>query len=266
MFDLSIATTMTNPEERNDPWKEALDCYNQLADELVVVGEDWPYEFKFDHIGKTFQKGFDKCSGDWVLRMDLDYFVHEKDISKIKKYLAKNNDSPAVAFRQYQFFTPDRYHVKTKLCIALNKKMFPNIKLNGGGDLCQPTINGKQILPVNVPTVPIPIWQYDSMFRTKEIIAEDRARFARAWNRQFNKWGDRGGSEPEIAYAAWIKIIEAKYKKHVLKTKIKHHPIYIQEKLMNLKVNQFGYDAFGLKASTRRSSKDHLKGYIERYS
>ena len=60
MIDLSVVTTMTNPEDRNDPWKEALDCYNQIADELVVVGEDWPYEFKFDHIGKTFQKGFDK--------------------------------------------------------------------------------------------------------------------------------------------------------------------------------------------------------------
>ena len=105
MINLSVATTMTNPEDRNDPWKEALNCYNQIADELIIVGEDWPYEFKFDHIGKTFQKGFNKCSGDWVLRMDLDYFIHEKDISKIKKYLAKNNDSPAVAFRQFQFFT-----------------------------------------------------------------------------------------------------------------------------------------------------------------
>ena len=68
MINLSVATTMTNPEDRNDPWKEALNCYNQIADELIIVGEDWPYEFKFDHIGKTFQKGFNKCSGDWVLR------------------------------------------------------------------------------------------------------------------------------------------------------------------------------------------------------
>ena len=50
MIDLSVVTTMTNPEDRNDPWKEALDCYNQIADELVVVGEDWPYEFKFDYM------------------------------------------------------------------------------------------------------------------------------------------------------------------------------------------------------------------------
>ena len=266
MVDLSVTTTMTNPEERNDPWKESLECYKEIADELIIVGKDWPYEFKFDHIGKTFQKGFNKCSGDWVVRMDLDYFFHEKDISKIKKYLAKHNESPAVAFPQYQFFTPDRYHIKTNLCIALNKRRFPNIKLNGGGDLCQPTIDGEQILPKNVPNLPIPIWQYDSMFRTKEIIAEDRARFARAWYRQFDSWGDRGGSEPDVAYDAWIKMIEVKYKKHVLKTKIKKHPIFIQEKLKDLKVDQFGYDAFGLKTSTRRSAKDFIKGYLEKYS
>jgi len=34
MFKLSIATTYTNPEERMDPWKEALTCYNDLADEV----------------------------------------------------------------------------------------------------------------------------------------------------------------------------------------------------------------------------------------
>ena len=117
---------MTNPEERGDPWKEALDCYNSLADEVVVVGEEWPYEFKFDHIGKTFQEGFNKASGDWVIRMDLDYFFHENDFAKLKQILKKNIDSPSVAFPQYQFFTPDRFQVKTKLCIALNKKYFPS--------------------------------------------------------------------------------------------------------------------------------------------
>ena len=33
---ISIFTTMTKPEERMDPWKEALNCYNDLADEVIV--------------------------------------------------------------------------------------------------------------------------------------------------------------------------------------------------------------------------------------
>ena len=28
-----------------DPWKESLKCYEDFADEVVVVGEDWDYEF-----------------------------------------------------------------------------------------------------------------------------------------------------------------------------------------------------------------------------
>ena len=111
---------MTDPESRRDPWKEALECYEDLADEIVITGDNWKYEFSWEQIGKFFQEGFDKASGDWVLRMDLDYFFHENDILKIRKFLNSNSQEPVVAFPQYQIFSPDRYQVKTKLCIALN--------------------------------------------------------------------------------------------------------------------------------------------------
>ena len=62
-----------------------ISCYKDIADEVIVVGDSWPEEFKFDLIGQTYQEGFEKSSGDWVIRMDLDYFFHEKDITKIRK-------------------------------------------------------------------------------------------------------------------------------------------------------------------------------------
>ncbi len=262
---LSIFTSMTNPEKRNDAWQEALSCYEDIADEVIVVGEKWPEEFKFDLIGQTYQEGFKKSSGDWVIRMDLDYFFHEKDIVNIRKILQNNTDSPAVAFPQYQFFTPDRYHVKTIICTALNKKYFPEINQNGGGDMCLPTINGKRILPQSVPIAKIPVWQYDSLFRTKDIIAEDRARFARAWFRQFNNYGDRGGKSPEEAFEAWFEMIKIKYRRHVIKSSIRSHPKYIQDRLVGISQNQFGYDAFGLKQSINRNVYDYAKGYKEKF-
>ena len=73
---------MTEPEKRGDPWKEALNCYKDFADEVIITGQDWPEEFTWDHIGKTFTEGFNKCSGDWVLNLALDMFIHEKQISK----------------------------------------------------------------------------------------------------------------------------------------------------------------------------------------
>ena len=60
----------------------------------------------------------------------------------------------------------------------------------------------------------IPIYQYDSMFRSKQVIAEDRSRFAKARFNYFGNFGDRGGSDPEKAYDAWYKSVQTKYQFH----------------------------------------------------
>lgn len=262
---LSIFTSMTDPDSRNDQWQEALNCYEELADEVIIVGDKWPNEFSWEEIGKTFQEGLDKSSSDWVIRMDIDYFFHEKDFMKIRNALNKFKKYPALAFPQYQFFTPNRYQIKTRLCIAFNKKLFPDIKLNGGGDLTLATLNNKLINPKLVPNINTPIYQYDSLFRTKEMIAEDRARFARAWNRYFGQYNDRGGSTNEEAYQAWYSMVQDRYPKHTFKIEIEDHPKFIKENLKQLKLNQFGYDLFGLKNITERSLKNYLKGYREKY-
>lgn len=258
---ISIFTSMTNPAKRMDPWKEALTCYQSFADEVIVVGENWPDEFSFSHIGKTFQEGFDKSSGDWVVQMDIDNFFHEKNIDQFKTILQKYNDLPTITFPKYQIFNPDRYHIKSNMCIALNKNKFPNIKMNGGGDLCQPTIDDVLLRPEDFPLVKIPIWNYDSVFKTKEVISKDRARFARAWFREFNEWGDRGGETEEEAFDAWFNMVKIRYKKHILRLKIDDHPKYIKEKLINLTNNQFGYDLFGVKNNINRNLFDYFEAY-----
>ena len=152
--------------------ERGLNCYEDFADEVVIAGE-YPDEFSFDIIGKQFQEGFNKSNGDWVIHMDIDNFFHEKHRDKLIKILKNNTEHPSIAFPKYQIFTPDRYNLKAKMCIALNKKKYPNIKMNGGGDLCQPTINGNLISPLNVPYKRLPIWNYDTVFRTKDIISND---------------------------------------------------------------------------------------------
>ena len=37
------------------------------------------------------------------------------------------------------------------MCIAYNKKNYPNIKFDGGPDLCQPTVENKLIEPDFAP-------------------------------------------------------------------------------------------------------------------
>ncbi len=256
MSSFSIFTTMTNPDDRNDPWRESINCYESLADKVIVVGDDWPYEFDWGVFNKIYQDGFDRCDTDWVMRMDLDYFIHENDISKIRSSLDKYSEYPAIVLPQYQFFTYDRYQVKTKLCLLLNKKKYPKIKLDGGTDKMLATLNGELLTYKNVPQIKVPIWQYDSMFRTKKIISEDRARFARAWKRTFGDYGDRGGENPQIAFDAWFEMIKQRYSKHLFRSSIEKHPKFIKKKLELLNDNQFGFDAFGLKDNT---SFDYLQ-------
>ncbi len=260
-MNISIFTSITNPEMRMDPWKEALSCYEDIADEVITVGNDWPEEFTFSYIGKVFQEGFDNSNGDWVIHMDIDNFFHEKNINDLKKVLNKYKELPTIAFPKYQIFTPDKYHIKANMCIALNKKVFPNIKLNGGGDLCQPTLNNKLLKPEDFPLVKIPIWNYDSVFKTKNVISKDRARFARAWHQEFGEWGDRGGGTEELAYAAWSEMIKTRFQNHTLRLNINDHPKYIKEKLINLSEVQFGFDLFGMRYDVSHNLIDYLKGY-----
>ena len=46
--------------KRCDPWEEAINCYESIADEVVITGKSWPKEFKWEYIGQTFQEGFEK--------------------------------------------------------------------------------------------------------------------------------------------------------------------------------------------------------------
>mgnify|MGYP002021754025 CR=1 FL=1 len=243
---LSIFTSMTDPESRMDPYKEALECYEDFADEIIIVGEDWPDEFSFDYIGKTFQEGFDKSTGDWVIRMDIDTFFHEKSKDFLISSLKENSDVPGLVFPKLQIFTPDRGHLKAKMCIAFNKKKYPNIKLNGGGDMCDPTLDDVLLDQYNLPNKKITIWNYDSVFKNKNIISKDRARFARAWNREFGNFGDRGGPTDEEAFTAWYNMVKTRYPFHTSTVAISKHPKFIQQKLYNLTPKQFGYDLFGL--------------------
>ena len=88
--------------------------------------------------------------------------------------------------------------------------------------------------------------KYLKIFRTKEIISEDRARFAKAWNTYFGNYGTRGGPEPNQAFDAWFEMIKERYLYHVLKIDIDSHPKYIKERLNNINEDEFGYDTVSI--------------------
>ena len=115
-----------------------------------------------------------------------------------------------------------------------------------------------------MPKIKVPIWNYDTVFRTKEVISQDRARFARAWYREFGNYGERGGEEPNQAYQAWYSMVEKRYKSHTLKLKINEHPKYIKDKINNLGEDQFGYNGFGLQNNQNIPLMNYLRGYKDK--
>lgn len=247
---------------------EPLACYRELADQVVYVDGSgdlpdgvyrddadflvdaysrWPKEFSWGLIGQQFQRGYEACSGDWVIRMDLDMLFHEKDFSKIKQALADNPDSPAMSFYKWQFILPDRYNLKSRLVIAVNKAKFGDrIKFDSGGDLCQPSLDGKQLSIEEMPQAGVPIYNYEHLLKTKEQIMDDVGRMDRAYKRHFGKWLYSEDGTDGSAYKGWLEMMLGRYKKPSAMIRLVEHPKYIQEKIKNLKPNQFGYNAFGL--------------------
>ena len=54
-------------------------------------------------------------------------------------------------------------------------------------------------------------------------------------------------------------MIEERYAKHIFNLSISDHPVYVQEKIRNLKNSQFGFDAFGLKQTIKKSKLEYLR-------
>lgn len=264
---LSIFTTTTRPSKRGDAIREAMACYNDLADEVVNVSGDWgafgspkgekqvvirhlwPQEFSWELIGRQFQHGYEACTGDWVIHADLDFIFHQKDFGRIRQALKDYPDAPAVSFYKWQFILPDRYNLKSRLPLAVNKAKFGDrIKFNGGGDLCQPTVDGKELNLNEIPQAGVPFYNYEKLIKTEAQINDDVQRMARAWHRHF---GDHHLGTDETAYPEWLHMMQGRFSKPQQRIKLDDHPKYIQETIRNLTPEKWGYNGFATLGVTK---------------
>ena len=261
---ISTFTTVTNPQQRGDNWEDAYRCYEALSDEVVVVDGSykevnkyyeiqrfmmvtyfWPIEFKWDFIGQQFQRGYEAATGDWVIHADLDFIFHEEDIDRIRSVLYDFPGAPAVSFYKHQFIQPDRYNLKSRLVLAVNKREYGNrIKFNGGGDLCQPTLDGLDIDIDSIPASGIPFYNYEKPTKTEAQIKDDVGRMDRAYERFFGRYLYGKGTD-ESAYEGWLKMVLGRYNKPQKEVSLESHPLFVQKTLKNLRPDQFGYNAFG---------------------
>lgn len=267
---LSIFTTTTYPNDRGDNLRDAALCYSELADEIVIVdgGVDkteyfnilsepklnyvhykWPFEFSWEFIGQQFQRGYEAATGDWVIHADLDFIFHEKDFATIREAMERYKDEPALCFYKYQFILPDRYNLKSRLVIMVNKAKFGDrIRFDSGGDLCQPSLDGKELKPDMVPEIRVPIYNYEKLTKTKAQIKEDAERMERAYRRYFGRdlYSYESGKVKRTAYQGLIDMMCGRFNKPQKEIPLTDHPKFVQETIANLTPDQWGYNGFGL--------------------
>lgn len=258
---LGIFTTHGNSPYKPDDGcmlDQALSNYNALADEVLLVdgyasyektsdnriGREWPYEFTWEQIGKNFQAGYDALGTSWAVHADLDFIFHERDFGKIRQALKDYPTAPAVSFYKWQMIQPDRYNLKSRLLLAVNKGKFGDrITFSGGGDGCQPQLDGKDLDLNEMPQAGVPFWNYEHLTKTKEQITEDIERMDRAWQRHFGEW--LYSKDGKSAYDGWLEMVVGRYNKPSAKLKIEDHPKVMQRTIRELKPEQFGYNGFG---------------------
>lgn len=241
---LSIFTTASRGASAGDTLDQAMNCYYALADEVVVNTNEWPNDFSWDFIGHKFQEAYEQTTGDWVIHADLDFIFHEHDFGKIRQALKDYPNAPAVSFYKWQFILPDRYNLKSRLAIAVNRGKFGDrIRFNGGGDLCQPTLDGVDIDLNEIPQAGVPFYNYEKLTKNKKQIMDDVERMDNAYLKYF---GQTLYSNDELtAYEGWLRMACGRFNKPQAHIKLEQHPKYIQETIRNLTPDQWGYDGFG---------------------
>lgn len=265
---ISSFITITDPIERADPFLQCIESASGFSDEIVVVdgskyprmrpgmhevgdkwaiqvNSHWPREFKWDLIGNKFQEGYEAATQQWVFHLDADFIFHERDYVGIIQALKGFPNTPAISFYKWQFILPDRYNLKSRLILAVNKGVYGDrIRFNGGGDLCQPTLNGVDLDLDKMPQSGIPFYNYEHILKTKDQIVDDIERMDRAYHRHFGKWlySNNGNN----AYAGWYEMVAGRFQKPSKGIRLDEHPFVMQDTIRSLRPDQFGYSGFGL--------------------
>jgi glycosyltransferase involved in cell wall biosynthesis len=262
---ISLFTTVTDPMERLDTFAEVLPSYRKLADQFVVVdgskspnklekdfkkiwdkkiNYEWPDEFSFEFIGQQFQRGYDACDGDWVIRLDCDFVFRDEDMQKVKQAINLARDYPAITFTKRQFLLCDRYSIKSNLVLAFNKKKYGNrIKLDSGGDLCQASLDGKLIDEESYNSK-IPFNNYDFLKKTKEVVSKEFGRMSRAWQRRFGEY-KLGGPDDESAFEEFLVMQLNRIRKPHEIVPMNFHPEAFQKVMKRMTSQNFGYSMWG---------------------
>lgn len=273
---LSIHTTITDPDKYQYAWREALECFCALADEVIIVngGESlslddgkikeillpWPEEWHWSELPVHLNAGLDACSGDWALKMDIDYLIHESDFSTLRFALEEAKHHLVASLMKCPIVNKNHFYRKCDIPFAINKALGGN-KIKYGkpldgqkSDWCYPIFTQKEYIrygeknlvpegrlvdEVVVRRTGIDVWDYDYFFRTKEIAKSEFWRFSKAYATVFDKsWG----STEKESWNVFCEQMKGRVKKAILPLGIESHPRFIKERILAMTPQEYGFN------------------------
>ena len=268
---ISIITTVTNPEERNDPYLESIESYKEFADEVIVVNGGkqinlkgvkiinlpWPNDWNWKELPIHLNAGLKEANGDWVIKMDIDQMFHENDMDEIKRRLSQIS-APCATFQKMSVLPFKRFMQKGEVMIAINKNRFGDKVCFGEDtahytDLCHPiwkekdeeVPKGRIVSWDEITRTGISVWNFDYTFKTKEFTKKDLLRFSLAHEKYFGttSWG----RTEEEAFDSFINMMKKRFERASYQI-IDHTvlPKYIRKRHYMVNATEFGHSGWGL--------------------
>lgn len=299
---ISAFCLTTNAIKNEMPFIESIKSWLQIADEIVVVDggstdgtiqaieqlndkrvkiicdddTKWEDEWLYSRMGKNFDRGLQECTGDWAFKFDVDYILHEKGVSKIKKECesALENEVATIAFTRLNLVLANSYYVKSKKTLAVNKTLCKNRKINlkygfdiekwgWGFDFISAVDQengiwfGSLIRGLGTIISSAVVFNYDYVFRTEDCAKESRFRHFRAVNKQRNLKYKRHKIKSivedhvitkEFAWRTYLRQLSFYLNnRNQFDLEVEGHPKIIQDRIKNININQQGHNCWGMK-------------------
>ena len=269
---LSILTMVTKPDERQDKWWEALMNYNDFADEVIVVNGGpelkfdrslypkirevmlpWPEDWEYPELPKHLNFGRSFCTGDWILKLDIDHFVHESQFKFLRNIIEETDDGiDLLKMRKINYSVGMMYYAKGSQPIIFRNKPsigFGFIEDFPDGDLCIPmevidrtgeVWNGKSL---RTEDTGICYWNFSYTFKTEEVAKAHYLRMAKAFRNYFKS--SKMGNDDEQSWQNFLTGARSKIEKSYKQTYSHKIPVPIKIPIYDNVFDDKGLTFFG---------------------
>ncbi len=270
---LSVLTLVTNPDERQEMWREAVSNYCKLGHEVVVVNGgkpltyddpkvkivdmDWPEEWDYSEFPRHLNFGIKNCTGDWIIVLMIDHMISEREHRAFRQYLETvPKDIDLVKLSKLNFIADMMYAPKGTHAICFRNKpdiAFGFIRDFPQGDLCIP-MRVEDWNPAEHPNMPIGVtmqtvasgfhfWNFNYTFRTKEVARWCFWRNTKAYRASYKS--DLIGYDEASSWDAFLEMMHKKFALCNQRAGLHELPESIQDAIKNLKPEQLGYNFWG---------------------